>query len=261
MEAGYDAGSGARPGVPRSRGVLADAARALAETVSELLSPTRCAGCERPGDLVCRACLERLSLIDPRESCTRCGAPFGRMLCTECRGGPVAQDRCLATAAFEGPLPRIIRAYKDGGERRLATPMAEMLFDTALNAERMAPDRYGGVLASADLVTFVPVTAAAYRRRGFDHMGLVARHLCDLSGRPLADVLVKRGSSDQRKLGRASRMAGSRGLYEVVAPVEGARVLLLDDVITTGATVDASASALKAAGARCVDVLALARVW
>lgn len=262
-------------------------------------------------------------LIDPRLSCTRCGAPFGSMLCTECRCGegdapardespataqldrdasgtgalssaltpasagspsqrrdatpavtpvpapapapaealPPALDRCLAAAVFDGPPARIIRAYKDAGERRLAPVIAEMLLDAALHAEQTVPERYGGILSEADGVAFVPATAEAYRRRGFDHMEAVARPFAALAGIPLVDALAKRGRIDQRALDRADRMARSRGVYEVVEDVRGRRLLLLDDVITTGATLSAAVAALKRAGAARVEGLALARVW
>ncbi|WP_438286525.1 double zinc ribbon domain-containing protein, partial [Collinsella aerofaciens] len=116
----------------------------------EALSPTRCAGCERAGALICQDCLAALTLIDPRHSCTRCGAPFGDLLCTECSvegtssAMAEALDRCLACAVYAHPLPRIIKAYKDAGERRLAPYLAELLYDTALHAQVVAPDRYGG---------------------------------------------------------------------------------------------------------------------
>lgn len=244
------------------------AERAL-DTVLEALSPTRCAGCERAGALICDDCLARLRLIDPRESCTRCGAPFGRLLCTECAGdgeGEVqamadALDGCLACAVYEQPLPRIIKGYKDGGERRLAPLIAELLFDTAVHAESVAPERYGGILTGTDGVVFVPVTGAAFRRRGFDHMEAVARPFCELAGLPLLDALVKGGSLDQRSLGREERRARSSGLYETVEDVAGKRLLLVDDVITTGATMAAAARELKRAGAASVQALALARVW
>ncbi len=244
------------------------AERAL-DTVLEALSPTRCVGCERAGVLICDDCLARLRLIDPRESCTRCGAPFGRLLCTECAGDGEdevqamadALDGCLACAVYEQPLPRIIKGYKDGGERRLAPIIAELLFDTACHAASTAPDRYGGILAETDAVVFVPATAAAFRRRGFDHMEAVARPFCEIAGLPLCDALAKGGSLDQRSLGREERRARSSGLYHTVEDVAGMRLLLLDDVITTGATMAAAARELKRAGAASVRALALARVW
>lgn len=233
---------------------------ALRHHALETLSPTRCAGCERPGALICERCLARLTLIDPVESCTKCGAPFGAMLCTECRGEAGACARVLASCAFEGPAPRIVRAYKDAGEQRLGPLIAQLILDTAEHAEAAAADRYGGIL-SADAIVFVPATAAAYRQRGFDHMEAIARELALLSGIPLLDALVKHGKADQRDLGRAERLASSGGQYEVVAPVAEMRALLIDDVITTGATLNAAAAALRGAGAATVDGLAFARVW
>lgn len=235
----------------------------------EALSPTRCASCERPGTLICDDCLNRVVWIDPACSCTRCGAPFGSLVCTECRsedgtlnlGAPRELDRCLAAAVFKGPPARIIRAYKDGGERRLAPLIAELLLQTARQAEETAPDRYGGLVSAADGVVFVPTTTEAYRRRGFDHMEGIARPFADWADKPLVDALVKHGSADQRALGREQRRKSASGAYETVLDVNGSRLLLLDDVITTGATVDAAAGALKRAGASHVDVLAFARVW
>ena len=253
---------GARAGAVRER---------LQAALLEALSPTRCAGCERRDVLICDACLARLALIDPKTSCLACGAPFGSLICTECAGAPRAgevpprvrdgPDRVLAMAVFADPLPRIIRAYKDGGERRLAPLIAQMLVDCAEHAEEVAPERYGGILTAVDAVTFVPVTARAWRRRGFDHMEDIARAFAAETGLPVVDALVKRGSADQRALGRTGRQASARGAYEVVADVGGERLLLLDDVITTGATIAAAASSLSASGATRVDALAAARVW
>ena len=173
--------------LPFADELLPFAERAAHEAL-EALSPTRCAGCERAGALICQDCLAALALIDPRHRCTRCGAPFGDLLCTECsvEGSSSAMaealDRCLACAVYTHPLPRIIKAYKDAGERRLAPYLAELLYDTALHAQAAAPDRLGGVLSGADAVVFVPATAAAFRRRGFDHMEAIARPFCELSG-------------------------------------------------------------------------------
>lgn len=241
----------------------------LRGAVLEALSPTRCASCERPGSLVCDGCRASIVRIDPALSCTRCGAPYGSLVCTECRSedgtlrlnAPRHLDRCLAAAVFKGPPSRIIKAYKDGGERRLAPVIADLLLAAALEAEASAPDRYGGIISEVDGVVFVPSTAEAYRRRGFDHMEGVARPFAERSGAPLMDALVKHGSADQRALGREERRASAEGAFETVLDVEGLRLLLLDDVVTTGSTVDAAARALKGAGAVHVDVLALARVW
>ena len=252
--------------LPFADELLPFAERATYEAL-EALSPTRCAGCERSGASICQDCLASLALIDPCHSCIRCGAPFGDLLCTECSvegtssAMAEALDRCLACAVYAHPLPRIIRAYKDAGEQRLAPYLAELLYDTALHAQVAAPDRYGGVLFGADAVVFVPATSAAFRRRGFDHMEAIARPFCELSGVPLLDALVKYGHGDQRELGREERRERARGMYETVEDVRGRRLLLIDDVITTGATMAAASAELKRAGAAAVDGLAIARVW
>ena len=251
----------------------------MREAALEVISPTRCAGCERPGTLLCDGCIARITPIDPVHACTRCGAPFGDVLCTECAGdgafaasdapsglhacAPACEPlgRTLAATVFEGPVSRIVRAYKDAGERRLAQPIAELMLDAAEHAEAAAPERYGGLLSAADAIVFVPVTAAAFSRRGFDHMELVASTFSYMAEKPVLDALLKHGKGDQRALGRAERQKQAQGLYEVVEPVAGKRLLLLDDVITTGATLRAARASLLQAGAARVDALAFARVW
>ena len=113
----------------------------------------------------------------------------------------------------------------------------------------------------ADAVVFVPATPAAYRRRGFDHMEAVAREFSNLMGIPVLDALAKWDACDQRKLGRGGRLANAADAYDVVEPVAGMRLLLVDDVITTGATMGSCAEVLKRAGAVKIDCLAFARVW
>lgn len=231
------------------------------DALLEILSPTRCASCERPGTLLCDRCRNAMVRVDASSACPRCGAPFGDLLCTECRELEMASDRCLAATVFDGVPARLIRAYKDAGERRLAPIIAELMLDAASIAEEQVGGHWNGLLRSADAVTFVPATSMAFQRRGFDHMEAVACAFSERSGIPLLDALAKRGRSDQRALGRSGRREQARGAYQVVANVSGRRLLLLDDVITTGATISSAADALKQAGAAHVDGLALARVW
>lgn len=257
-------GTGARSSAPAGSadaGWLHRIAYTMGETALEALSPTRCVGCERPGELLCTACRDRMVRIDPATACPRCGAPFGSMLCTECdTSSPSALGCCLAACVFEGPVAQLVRAYKDGGERRLASVIAGYLAEEVLTASAAAPRAYGS-LGQAEAVTFIPVTAEAFSRRGFDHMEQVARACAELLGLSLLDTMVKHGRADQRRLDRAGRLRQAGSAYEVVVPVAGRHLLMLDDVITTGATLQAAARALQAAGARRVDAAALARVW
>nr|MCR4870315.1 ComF family protein [Atopobiaceae bacterium] len=115
--------------------------------------------------------------------------------------------------------------------------------------------------AELDAIAFVPATAAAYRRRGFDHMELVARALSRETGIPLADVLVRPRAKDQRGLTRDERAANLAGTIRSIEDVSDLRILLIDDVITTGASIREATRALDARGAEAVTACALCRVW
>ena len=235
---------------------------ACREGVSELLWPTRCVGCELPGELLCDRCRSCLPWIDQQLACPVCGAPFGTLTCTECkRDWPVRSSVCALP--FAGIGARLITCLKDQSELRLA-PIVAAAMTTALDEASAwpAPDgspRYD--VASVDALCFVPATARAYRRRGFDHMELVSRELSWLLSLPLYDVLMRDEGLDQRVLGRGERELNLRGTIEISADVAGMHLLLADDVITTGASVCACAEALLARGAASVTACALARVW
>lgn len=249
----------------------ARAARWAADGMAEALWPTRCAGCDDPGSLLCDSCTAALPAIEQARACPACGAPFGSLVCTECApytpaGGaapdaapspfaPLAGVACYGIHAW--PLDRLLRAYKDWGELRLAPLIAELAAAAALRA-----DDAGHIdLADATMLTFVPSTPAAYARRGFDHMEPVARTAASLLGLPFADALARITPRDQRGLGRAARSLNVRGSCVALARLEGERVLLVDDVVTTGATMGEAAAALRLAGAIRVWGVSAARAW
>jgi len=231
----------------------------FAAAVSELVSPTRCVGCDALGSLLCPSCERSLPFVDRKEACPRCGAPGGRLVCTECQhvleqgGFPFSAARCAGS--FDGVFARLVTTYKDGGERDLAPVLARLLAIAAGQDWRMW----------ADAVTFVPARPEAYRRRGFDHMELVASHLASRLRLPLADVLVCGRRRDQRGLSAVGRAANMRDAFspveEACEQVRGQRLLLADDVFTTGSTLAAATEVLLAAGAREVRVIVLCRVW
>lgn len=220
--------------------------RAL-DDLAELLFPTRCAGCDRPGVLVCDQCLSALPLIDVREACSRCGAP-ARDGCPECGDlcFAFASARCLGV--LDRPLSRIVTVYKDAGERRLAAELA------ALSAPLLDP------CLEVDAVVAVPASRSAFARRGFDHAEEIAGVLAALLRIPHLRALERPAALDQRGLGRTRRAANtSEAFVSRISIEQGARLLLVDDVMTTGATLDAAARSLLGAGACRVDVFAVAR--
>ncbi|MDR2587237.1 MAG: ComF family protein [Coriobacteriales bacterium] len=235
----------------------------------EFVWPTRCAGCERLGALLCDECSDALPRIDQASACPRCGAPAGRLVCTECTPAyektAFSFTHACCALEFSELTRRVILAYKDGGERRLAPLLARLIAEAVpLEWRRWA-----------DALTWIPADPQALRRRGFDHMELIAQALAARLGLHAQPTLIKRARADQRRLGRAQRGNNARALFQVrqqQAPQEDlpphhsphrlpSRLLLIDDVFTTGATLESATRTLLSSGAREVRVAAIARVW
>ena len=259
-----------------------------ADALAELLWPTRCVGCDMPGELLCEECRAALPWIAQRWACPVCGAPFGWLTCTACdrsracvdsfpradRPSPCSEPDaaalnrwpCRTTICafpFADAPAALVSLLKDGHELRIAPIMAAAMA-CALDEAAAWPAldkaaRYDE--RALDALCFVPATAAAYARRGFDHMELVSRALSRELDLPLADVLVRRDARDQRALGRDARAENLAGTVTALDDVAGLSLLLVDDVVTTGASMAESARALLARGAASVTACAFARVW
>jgi hypothetical protein len=156
----------------------------------------------------------------------------------------------------------MITDFKDRGELRLAVVIAALLSSYVMQLldEDDASTRAHAFL-HPDCVCFVPATASAYRRRGFDHMELVAKNFCAYTRLPFADIALRPQADDQRKLSRTARLANLSGSISILRDCSGLSFLILDDVITTGASIRELASALRARGAREVAALSFARAW
>ena len=222
--------------------LLRRAAGTLGEGFSELLWPTRCVGCNLPGGLLCPSCEEGLERIERRWSCPVCGAPYGWLTCTACERDWTELDGCVCALSFGGTSARLVSVHKDGHERRLAPLIARLMAEAI-------PEEWRAEGAGLDAIVFVPATARAFARRGFDHMESVANELSRFIDAPVADVLVREEGHDQRGLGREERALNLEGRVFAVEDVAGMRILLVDDVITTGASIRACAAALKERGA------------
>jgi ComF family protein len=221
----------------------------LLEGLLELLAPTRCAGCDRPGALLCERCASALPLIETLRACPRCGAPEGVRHCAECRGREFSFRFARCATIFTHPAARAVVLYKDGGECRLADTLGFLVARAA-----------GEWRGWTDAVVPVPASRAAVLRRGFDHGGLLAAATARFLDVAPSSALVCGVRADQRRLGAAGRAANVAHRF-AVAPgcLVPRRVLLVDDVFTTGSTLDAAARALLEAGAEEVRAAAVAR--
>ena len=222
----------------------------LLEALAELVYPTRCAGCELPGAVLCDTCRDTLPRVDGAGACPRCGAPYGYLVCTECWNREWAFSAALSLGEFESHLARAVALHKDAGEQRLGAVLGSLL------AEQVVSTWPGW----AESVTFVPATRAALRRRGFDHGRAIAAEVAEQLGVPLVDVLQRAAAADQRSLGRIDRARNAAGSFSA-SERPGGRTLLCDDVFTTGATLDAAANVLLVAGASEVRCATVARAW
>ncbi len=235
--------------------------------IKEVLWPTLCAGCELPGEVLCAHCRAQLPWISQLSACPVCGAPHGALVCTACDNSWHELKGVVCATSYEGITRSVIHAFKDEGEQRLAAVLAsamatawdEACIVAALPATARAAART--CLPSPDAICFVPATERAYARRGFDHMELVATLLSHMLEVPLADVLLRSKGKDQRHLGAEDRAQNLKHAVSVVGNVLGMNLLLVDDVVTTGASMHACAHALLAAGAASVTGCGFARVW
>jgi ComF family protein len=212
--------------------------------ILDLLLPPSCPGCDREGEVLCGRCSAALwRRVDEPP-----GWPLGLAA-----GLPVGILQLEWCASFGGPVRAALHALKYGGERRLAGPLAE-----AIAARWQAAGRAG------DLVTWVPVHPRRRRDRGFDQAEELARRMAATIGLPVART-VKRvtATTAQHGLGQAERLANLAGAFVVPtddrSAVAGHWPILVDDVVTTGATLAACAAVLRAAGAISVSAIAVAR--
>jgi predicted amidophosphoribosyltransferase len=193
----------------------------------DVLVPAPCVGCGGPGPL-CRPCAGAV---------------------TPAAGGPLGAParRIMAPWAYEGAARGLVLGLKLGGSR----PCGE-----ALAAEMCRALRRAGV--AADLVTWVPARRRDVRRRGFDHAEVLARAVAPALGLPARGLLVRvEDRRDQASLTRDQRRRNLLGAFRALPC--GGSVLLVDDLVTTGATAAACSEALLAAGAASVEVLVACR--
>jgi ComF family protein len=166
-----------------------------------------------------------------------------------CRSGARAFDEAYCYGAYEGTLRQLIHLFKYSGMRALARPLGDVL------AGALPRDR------QFDAVTAVPLHWRRRWQRGFNQSELLGKAIARRRGIPLIHVL-RRGAATRAQAGlsNSQRRENVAGAFRARHRVAGLRILLVDDVMTTGATVSACARALKKAGARSVAVLTLARV-
>jgi predicted amidophosphoribosyltransferase len=198
----------------------------------DLLLPRRCVVCRGSGGLLCARCRDTLPPLTP-PLCSRCGAPTAWQVqrCSECTGRRLAFASARAAVPYDDDVRRLVHAWKDRGLRALADAAADLVV-----ARVPRPD--------AEIVTFVPADGWRARERGHRPAERLARAVAERWALPCEPLLRRVGGGPrQRGLSVAERRRNVRGAF--AARAAGARVVLVDDVYTTGATVAAAAAVLQ----------------
>jgi ComF family protein len=228
------------------RGRLAAAGQALLD----LFFPPRCPGCGRVGALFCDACQARIEPL-PAPACPRCGRPSEAVaLCPRCRETPSHLDRIASSAVFAHPLRDAIHELKYNNGRSLARPLGARMV-AAWQQSRF----------TADLIVPVPLHPARLAERGYNQSALLARVLSQQVGVPIAEkaIVRRKATLQQSKLSATERRENVKDAFASRGDLPGQSIVLIDDVCTTGSTLEACAEALRDSGAASVWAFTLAR--
>lgn len=235
--------------------LVLDKSSNIAQHLLDLLFPVHCAGCSRSGYVLCSACIAKIAAL-PIPFCLHCSSPLSpNGVCPSCKYHPLHLSGLRAFSLYQEPLRSWIHALKYHGNVRLAEPLGHLL---ALG--------YTGYGLSADIILPVPLHIERQKQRGYNHAQLLAEVCSKKLGIPLReDILIRhRATLAQVDLNPKDRLQNVAGAFLcsptiVNRDLKGRRILIIDDVCTTGATLEACAAPLFGAGAKEVWGLVLAR--
>ncbi|MDB5169974.1 MAG: putative Phosphoribosyltransferase [Candidatus Saccharibacteria bacterium] len=217
----------------------------LIDTLTSLFAPDDCLSCRREGSLLCGVCAK--ALHQPPGTCFECYAAIDGIVCSAC----LQRSGCgsiTAAADYQGVAKQLVASLKFLGNQSAAKVMAERM----MNVYAPPPDT---------LVIHMPATAQHIRQRGYDQAALLAKQIVRLSRCSRASLLVRHGRQHQLGSDRRERLTQLQNVLHVKRQesIQGRHVLLVDDVLATGASVKAATAALLGAGAARVDVLVFAQ--
>ena len=219
----------------------------------DVFFPPRCAGCDKWGERYCTSCQKKTNKINSL-MCQVCGEPgvnSSLSTCQRCQNSPPQYSALRSWAYFEGPLQKAIHQLKYKRNLGLANTLAQPLIEL-----------FRSIKWEIDLVSAIPLDRIRKRERGYNQSLLIARPLAWETGLPLENSAVKRIRNTRSQVGLTlnERKTNVQDAFRADSVrVWGKSVLLIDDVATTGSTLNSCAAALKDAGATNVYGLTLAR--
>lgn len=217
----------------------------------DALLPPACASCGRPGQMFCLDCRGAIKWV--REPvCQLCGRPVDGRLCQACRASPPAAQSIRSATYYRDPVRRLIHRFKYEGLFALGEPLGQLMVEAWPSWQR-----------PVDLVLPIPLHSRRQAERGYNQSELLVKEMCRRLHWPSDKKALSRVRRTRPQLGLTAdeRRANVHGAFVADPPrVEGKRVLLIDDVCTTGSTVTAAAIALHEAGALSVMAYCLCTV-
>lgn len=234
----------------------------LGATLVDTIYPPRCLCCSEATDAahgLCSGCWRETDFI-AGSACRQCGLPLlgeagPEDVCDGCRRHPPAWDRGAAALLYRGSGRRMVLALKHGDRLDMTRALAGWM-----------AARGAALLAETDMIVPVPLHWRRLLRRRYNQSAELAKHLSRLSGKPaVVDLLLRpRSTGSQEGRNRTERLANQAAAFTINSryrrTLPGKRVLVIDDVLTTGATLSSCSETLRAGGAIGIDVLVLARV-
>ena len=240
----------------------------LKEGLLSLIYPLNCENCgqlikDSKGYSICDDCLQLIKLI-PLPYCYRCGKPFSReidfeegALCPDCLDKKNHFYFIRSVASYQGVLRKCIHLLKYKKQVKLVKPLANLMIDYLLSSQLIN-------IGEIDLIIPVPLFKDDYLKRGFNQSGLLARQIADCFSVNFSEVLLtkKRANLSQVGLSKEERKNNVKNIYSIDLLGQKcsiSNILLIDDICTTGATIEACCQEIKKIGVKKLYVLTLAR--
>lgn len=229
-------------------------ARDIFSGLLDLIYPPHCLICRAAGETyLCASCIEKIDLIKP-PFCRKCGGPCESFHCEDCREREYHFECARSAAIYEGVLREAIHALKYRNYIAVAEPLAEIMAESF---------RDTGLAGRADIVIPIPIHASRMIHRGFNQSEELARGFAKRLHLPMEPRVLRKSKKTKRQveLPLDLRVSNVQGAFTAANPerIRGKRILLIDDVFTTGSTLDEAAKVLLNSGASTISAYTLAK--
>lgn len=232
--------------------ITTDSLMPIIDSLLSLIAPHECIGCNDEGSLLCQSCAD--GMADPIRQCYKCHIPAERFAtCPDCRIGS-ALASVLPAVKYTGLAKDIVWKIKFGRTRSASQEIASVIVHKLRLQKQLAGKRQ-------IILTHAPTATSRVRQRGYDQAALIARSVAGQSHATYLPLLARTGQQKQIGASRSQRKAQLQSAFRPLrcGRIKGVHIILIDDVVTTGATLEAAAQALIDAGARRVDAVVFAQ--